>query len=185
MPTTNVSAAKPKVGGSLSVGATSLTLPTSADGTLATGFTNLGYIAEDGVTNSASPNTSEVKAWGGDTVLVLYDSKSDTFKFKLIESLDPNVKKVAFGDANVSGTLSAGITVSVNNKEMDTKAYVFDMVLRNGALHRIVIPAAQVSALGDIVYVDNDVVAYEVTLSAQADSSGNTHYEYTKAAGNG
>lgn len=178
----NVTAAKPKVGGAVYVGATSLTLPTSADGTLATGFTSLGYLGEDGLTNSNKPNTDQVKAWGGDTVLTLYNSKDDTFKFVLIEALNPAVPKVVYGDANVSGALSTGITIQANNNEMDTKAYVIDMIMRNGALKRIVIPAAQVSDVGDVVYRDSEAVAYEVTLSAQADANGNTHYEYIKAA---
>lgn len=178
----NVSAAKPKVGGAVYVGATSATLPTSAAADLGTGWTSLGYLAEDGVTNSNSPNTDTINAWGGDPVLTLYNAKEDTFKFKLLEVLNPDVAKVPYGDSNVSGTLAAGISITANNKEMDTKAYVLDMIMRNGALKRIVIPAAQVSEVGDVVYTDSDAVAYEVTISAQADVNGNTHYEYIKAA---
>ena len=178
----NVSAAKPKVGGAVYTAATNATLPTSADGALATGWTSLGYLSEDGVTNSNSPNTDTINAWGGDPVLTLYNAKEDTFKFKLLEVLNPDVPKAVYGSTNVSGTLAAGITINVNNKELETKAYVIDMIMRNGALKRIVIPAAQVSAIGDVVYTDSDAVAYEVTISAQADASGNTYYEYIKAA---
>lgn len=179
---TNVTAAKPPVGGAVYVADTSVTLPTSADEALGEGFTSLGYLAEDGVTNSNSPNTDTIKAWGGDPVLTLYNAKDDTFKFKLIEVLNPDVPKVPYGDANVTGDLAEGIVITANNKEMDTKAYVFDMIMRNGALKRIVVPAAQVSSVGDVVYTDSDAVAYEVTISAQADTNGNTHYEYIKAA---
>lgn len=178
----NVSAAKPKVGGAVYVAATTATLPTSAAADLGTGWTSLGYLSEDGVTNANSPNTDTINAWGGDPVLTLYNAREDTFQFKLLEVLNPEVPKVVYGDGNVSGTLATGISITANNAELDTKAYVIDMIMRNGALKRIVIPSAQVSEVGDVVYTDSDAVAYEVTLSAQADASGNTHYEYIKAA---
>ena len=49
-------------------------------------------------------------------------------------------------------------------------------------LRSIVIPDGKVSAVGTISYVDDDAVGYETTLSTAADASGNTHYEYIKAA---
>ena len=56
------------------------------------------------------------------------------------------------------------------------------MVLRGGVAKRIVIPAASITELGDIAYTTSDAIGYEVTLTATADSAGNTHYEYLKSA---
>ena len=56
------------------------------------------------------------------------------------------------------------------------------MIMREGALKRIVIPSGLLTELGDITYTDTDAVAYEVTITAQKDSAGNTHYEYIKSA---
>lgn len=179
---TNVSAAKPPVAGAVSIGATSLTLPTDATTALATGFTSLGYISEDGLTNSNSPDAEIINAWGGDPVLTLYNSKEDTFTFTLLEVLNIDVLKAVYGGSNVSGTLAAGITVTANNTPAEPQAFVVDMVMRNNAIKRIVIPSATVTEIGEVEYSDSAAVGYEITLSAQADSSGNTHYEYIKAA---
>lgn len=175
---TNVSAAKPRTGGAVYIADTSVTLPTDATSTLGTGFTALGYISEDGLVNSNTPNTETINAWGGDPVLTLYNAKEDTFQFQLLEVLNEDVLKAAYGSANVTGSLATGITVKANNKELDAKAFVFDMIMREGALKRIVIPIASVSALGDVTYSDSGAVGYDITLSAQTDSNGNTHYEY-------
>lgn len=181
--TANVSAAKPPVGGSIYVADTSVTLPTNASSELGTGWTALGYISEDGLTNSNTPNTSEVKAWGGDSVLTLYETRDDTFKFTLLEVLNVDVVKAVYGAENVSGSISEGISIKANNNALADKAYVFDMIMRDGNLKRIVIPSAALTDLGDITYSDSDAVGYEVTLSAHSDTSGNTHYEYIQQAG--
>lgn len=178
---TNVSAGKPKVGGAINVADTSATLPTTANATL-TGFTPLGYVSEDGLTNQNTIESEDIKAWGGDTVLVVQTEKTDTFGLTLIEVLNVDVLKIVFGDTNVSGTLADGITVNVNATELPEKAWVIDMVMRNGALKRIVIPRAKVSEIGEVSYTDNEAVGYELTLTALPDAAGNTHYEYIKAA---
>lgn len=178
----NVSAGKPKIAGAISVGATSLTLPTTATSTLPDGFENLGYCSDEGLTNSSERNTEDIKAWGGDIVLSIQDEKTDTFSTVLIESLNIAVLKAYFGDSNVTGTLADGITITANGNELPEKAWVIDMIMRNGALKRIVIPNGKVTSTEDITYVDNEVVGYGITITAFPDASGNTHYEYIKAA---
>lgn len=176
---TNVSAAKPPVAGSVSIGPTSATMPTDAT-TALSGFTSLGYLAEGGITNDNSPDVDIIKAFGGDPVLTLYTGKEDRFKFTLIEVLNIEVLKAVYGDSNVTGSLSSGITVKANNKEGSAKAFVFELIMRNNAVKRIVLPNAAVIEIGEIEYSDSAAIGYEVTVSAQADSSGNTHYEYIK-----
>lgn len=179
----HVTAGKPKVGGAIYRAPLGTTLPTDASTTLDAAYKNLGFVSEDGVTNSNSPESDEIKAWGGDTVLSLQTAKPDTFKYTLIEALNPEVLKYVYGDDNVSGSLQSGLTITANSNDQEANIIVIDMVLNSGTLKRIVIPEGKVSEVGDIVYQDGGAVGYETTLTALPDSYGNTHYEYLLSTG--
>ena len=181
----NVSAAKPKIAGAIYVAEPTVTMPTDATTALSTtDWKSLGYVSNEGMTNSNSPNTGNVIAWGGDEVLTLYNEKTDTFQFKLLEVLNVDVLKFVYGDSNVTGTLQTGIHVTANNQMMPTKAFCCDMLMKDGVIKRIVVPNANVTAVGDIVYADSDAIAYDTTVSAKPDSNGATHHEYIAKASN-
>ena len=175
-----VTAAKPKVGGAISKAPTGTTLPTTANATLDQAFNNLGYISDEGVKRNVDMETETIKAWGGDVVLVLNTGKTETIRFVMLDSTNLHVLKTVFGSANVSGTLTDGIAINSNNSEMESNAYVVDMIESDNTLHRVVVPSGKVSSIGEITYVDNDAVKYDVTVTCQADSSGNTVYDYIK-----
>ena len=176
----NVSAGKPAVGGAVYIAASSATLPTDATTALGSAFSALGYCSEDGLTNSNSASSKDVKAWGGDIVMTLQEEKPDTFKFTLIESLNLDVLKAVYGDANVTGSLSAGLTINATGAEPELHVWVVDMVMTGNTKKRIVIPNGKISGTGDIVYKDDEAVGYEITLSALPDTNGKTHIEYVK-----
>lgn len=183
MPNTQyVATGKPKVGGAVFRAPLGTTLPTDAKMALDDAFKELGFISEDGVTSSNTRQSEEKKAWGGTTVMTSQTEYTDTWKAVFIEVLRLEVLKMVYGDANVTGTLETGITVKANAAQLPAAAYVFDMIL-NGAIKRVVLPIANISEIGDMQYVDNDLAGYDTTLSALPDTEENTHYEYIEATG--
>ena len=178
----NVTAAKPKVSGAITSAPLGTSLPTDSKSELNPAFKSLGYISEDGITNENSPESEEVKAWGGQIVLSSQTEKKDTFKYKLIEGLNIEVLKEVYGPDNVSGTLETGITVKANGKELPEHSLVIDTLLKNGYVKRVVIPRGKVSEIGEISYKDGEPIGYELTITALPDNSENTHYEYIQGA---
>lgn len=174
----NVTYGKPKIGGAIYSAPLGSALPTDAKTELDLAFKNLGYCSEDGLTNTNSPETEVIKAWGGDSVLAIQTSKEDTFTYTLIEVMNMDVLKEVYGQTNVTGTLADGITVKSNSKPLEEHSIVIDMILKGSVLKRIVIPRGNVSEIGEISYTDGDAVGYETTLTCTPDEDGNTHYEY-------
>lgn len=93
----NVSTAKPKVGGAVWTAPLGTKLPTDALEDLGADFKSLGYISEDGLTNENTPESENIKAWGGDTVANVQTDKEDSFTYTLIEAMNENVLKQVYG----------------------------------------------------------------------------------------
>lgn len=155
------------------------TLPTDATTALAAGFADLGYVSEDGVVNANTPESEEIKAWGGDVVLLPLTSKTDTFQATFIESLNVDVLKMVYGEDNVSGDLTNGISIEATTDDLEAKSFVFEVIMTGGVAKRIVIPQGKITEIGEITYIDNNAVGYPVTITAMA-TSGTTHNEYLK-----
>ena len=170
--------------GAIFVAPKGATLPTDATTALATAFKNLGYVSEDGVTNSLSKETTEIKEWGGAVVDNAQTGYADTFSLTFIESMNVDTLKAIYGNSNVTES-SGAITITVNASEAPSGVYVIDMIQKGNKLKRIVIPNGKVSELGDIVYEADEAVGYDVTIAASLDANGNTHYEYISAAVSG
>lgn len=178
----NVTSAQPDIAGAIYRAPLGTAVPNNAYSDLDAAFKNLGYVSDDGLTNSNSPETETKKAWGGATILTSQTGRPDTLKYKLVEALNVDVLKSVYGDNAVTGELETGITVDANNKQLPGSCYVVDMVLKDDSLKRIVIPNATLTSLGDVVYKDGEIVGYEVTLTALPDETGSTHKEYIISA---
>lgn len=179
-------AAKPaaeSIGGGVAFAPIGTTLPTAANASLAAGFKNVGLISVDGVTRSIDTDSQVVNAWGGAVAAVLSGAKTETFQFKVIEAYNVDLLNIVFGEA--SGTLETGIAVESNSAQQTPHSWCITMLEVNGNGHRIVIPKGVITEIGEIVYVDNDVTGYEITVTAIGDEDGVTAYDYYAKAASG
>ena len=177
-----VTVSKPKVGGAVYRAPLGTTPPTDATTALDKAFKSLGYISEDGLTNSNSPRVTASPRGAATRCCITRPPKTTPFGFMLIEAMNEDVLKTVYGDKNVTGTLADGLTVKATAVEAADSVWVVETILRGGAVKRIVIPCAHITGIEDIVYKDDEPLGYGVTLGATPDDSGVTHYEYIKGA---
>lgn len=167
---------KPLATGGILIAPLGATLPTSVSTAPDAAFKSAGYIGEDGVTEGGERSTEKIKAWGGDTVKVVQTEHSLTYAFSFIETLNADVLKSIYGDANVTTTPATAASgtihkVLVTGESLPHKAYIFE--IKDGdARIRIVVPDGQITEVGEITYSDSEVIAYQVTVECFGDANG-------------
>lgn len=167
----NITIGLPKPGGAIYVAPAGTELPTDADSPLAEGFVNLGYISEDGVTNTTGEETDEVKSWGNETVIVSQTSFSKTMVFNLLESARVAALQFVRGKDNVKTEEDGSIKSGETGETLPRCVIVVDTIQNNGSdkprFHRMVFGDAQVTdRSGDQTYNNSDPVTYPVTVTA-------------------
>lgn len=178
MPKT-ITAAKPRTTGVVYRAPIGTELPTDATSALAAAFKTLGHLSEDGFTNNYERSSEDLREMGGAVVLTVQTESKDSFKFKLIDALDPEALKAAYGSDKVSGDLDNGIEVTVDGSEPEESVWVFETIMRDGALQRIVIPDGKVSEMDEVPFKRNELVGFDITLAALLDPiEGFNHKTY-------
>lgn len=148
------------------------------------GFKAVGFIGEDGVTETSERDTEKIKAWGGDTIRVVQNEHTQTFSFQLSEAANVDVLKLVYGDENVTET-DGTIKVEQNAKVLGHKTWVMKVLDGDNVVTKV-IPDAQITETSDITWVHSDIVRFEVTLECFPDEDGNKVYSYiTLGAGSG
>ena len=174
----NVSTGKPKALGAVFMAETTEPAPTDATTPLSENFVCLGYVSQDGITNNVETEATDHKEWGGSVVLSSLDSRKETFGLTFIES-SVEVLQLVYGKQNVTGTIDGNDLKVVHTAgQADTRMFVFEIVLNAGRVKRIVVPVGQAINTGEISYKAEEVIGYEMTITALPDGTGNTAYEY-------
>lgn len=147
--------------------------PTTQATALNVAFVELGYIGEDGVTQSvpASGDATPLKVWqNGATVRTLRSAPDDlpTFSFVAVETNKTVVE--SWAGAAVTQTATEG-SVILNTQTLRTHySWVIDVV-DSAELERIYIPDGLVVEVGDRVYRNDELIGYEMTIEAQYNST--------------
>jgi len=155
------------VTGAVSVAATGSTAPTTAESALAAAFHDLGYVSEDGVTETRDRSSDSIKAWqNADIVRETITEASLTYKLVLIETKKDTVE-LFYGSAV---TPADGSLIVVPANTGGRKAYVLDVIDGDDFI-RTWIPQGEIIEVGEQVYANGEPIGYEVTIRAYPDSS--------------
>ena len=165
------------------VAATGSTAPTNATTAPDAAFKDLGWINEDGLTEGADLQKSDIKGVNGSTVRSVITSQSKTFKVTFLESKNLTVQQLYYGSSSTyTGATGPVGTLTVKSKARDLRAFVFD-VIDGSDITRLYVPTAEVSSVGDVVYnAQGQAVGYEVEITAYADTSDVWFKKFTNYA---
>ena len=153
--------------GAVYVAATSATAPTSASSTL-TGFTELGYVHSDGVTETRDRSTNQIRAWqNSDLVREVVTEATATFQTTLLETNAATL--AAYYGVTVDGSDGS---VEVNPSATGgRKSFVIDLVDGSETI-RTYIPAGEILSVGEQVYQNGEPLGYDVTITAYVSADG-------------
>lgn len=155
------------------------TAPTDTTAAWDGAFVDLGYLSEEGITETPTDETTDIVAWQmGATVRSLITSSTLTFGFTMIETTKRGIELHSGG--TVTGTHATGrgpASLSISGPNNTRMAFGFDVVDGDDDI-RIVVPNASVTERGEITYVSNDAIGYPVTITANAGPGGVTAVKY-------
>jgi len=154
------------VTGAVYEGPTTATPPVDADTPL-TGLTDLGYVSEDGVTETRDRSTDTVKAWQNAAIVrTLVTEGTLTYQLTLLETKKEVLELYYGAQVAADGSIIIDPTASSGRRSL-----VIDVIDGDDFI-RIYIPSGEVTEVGDQVYANGEPIGYEVTVTAYQGTYG-------------
>mgnify|MGYP003231395199 CR=1 FL=1 len=172
---TMVSLGKFKVGGYAYWAPAGTTLPTDSATALPSAYKLLGYLSEDGLTNTT--DTTEIKDANGTTVMKIITSYAESYQFALLEVLRAESAKLRYNSDAVTGT-DKSMTIKHQMPSDEDFVLVFEIAMSGDVKDRLVIGNATRAEFGDRQVHAGDPQVYDITVSANDMGSGVTAIEY-------
>lgn len=158
------------VTGVVSIGGDTATAPADADTALGVGWTDLGYVSDDGVTETRDRSTNKIKAWqNADEVREVVTEAGLTLKFALLETKKEVVELFYGATVDTTDGSIAIIPASTGGR----KPFCLDIVDGDDFI-RVYVPAGEVTEVGDQVYQSGEAIGYEVTVTCYPTNVGGT-----------
>lgn len=157
--------------GEVNVAPVGTAAPTNSTSALNASFVGLGYVSEDGVTESWDDSVDTIKAWQNNQVVraVTTDSVA-TFQFVLIETKG-KTQELYYKGSTIAVVGAGQWKIDVKGAQSDPRAWVIDVL--DGTKHyRIYIATGEVTERGAIVYSNGEPIGFDVTVTAYADANG-------------
>jgi hypothetical protein len=154
------------------------TAPTDAVTALAAAFVGLGYVSEDGVTESHDDSVDDIVAWqNATTVRSATTSSTSRLGLTLIQT-----------NAVTLTTFHRGSTMSepvAGSYQLDVKPVVADPsmwvlhVIDGLKFVRIFVGNGEITERGDVMYANGEPIGYPITITCYPDAAGNLMQKFS------
>ncbi len=171
----NIAVAVPMATGGVMVAPAGTALPEGVD-SATTGFTALGYVADDGLRPAGERTSTSIYDWAGKEIYSPQENHSSKFQIKLYAALDSDVLSEVFGEDNVT-TVGSLTTVHETGSPLGIHPWLFNM-RDNAKRVRFAIPNGQITACTEGPMVRNALQSFDVTLTCYEDENGRKVYRY-------
>lgn len=175
----NVSAGKGVKGGYIFSAPVGTALPTDIKTPLGEAFNILGFISEDGYTETVEEDSNDLVDMNGDLMDSASSNRVESAQVTLAEIKAETLRR-QYGAGNVTDE-NGMITVKHNSDSHSTFAYVLELVLKNNRRWRKVVPEGQSSELDDLTIASSELCARPLTIKYLTDADGNTCYDYIES----
>lgn len=166
------------ISGAVYVGATTVTAPTDSGTAPAVGFTDLGYVSDQGVTESLSQTSKIIKDWFGTTLRRVVTDGEYSIKLTLIER-SQGVLEAYYGATATTGATEGSINVDPTATGGE-QSFIIDYI-DGSEVKRIYVATGEITERGDLSSVKGDAEGYAITITAYPDSNGDVATIFTTA----
>lgn len=165
--------------GKVYVAETSATMPTGVSGTMPTGWTDLGFVTEDGVTFTDSKETETIGAWQSFyPVRRIVTSKDASVSFAL-RQWNKDTVALAFGGGTVTEpTANVFKYTPPDPEDIDERALCLEFT-DGSKVYRLVMEKGMVSDAVETQLVRTGAADLPITFSATPDSGDDAYYLLT------
>lgn len=152
-------------------------LPTSASAAPAAGFTQVGAISSDGLTEQTTQNRTDIFIWQGNALVRKIPGQfTKLFRFAAAET-SLFTLGLQYPGSTITQT-SEGASVIERPPGTDIRAWLLHGMDGATRAQRIVLPLAEITDRGDVLWSSENITVYEWELTAYVDSNGAVAYRY-------
>jgi len=159
--TLNANEVQVAVDGVVLSGPTSAGAPTNTGPGAPAGFVNLGFVSDDGVTETNAQTMEKIKSWQRSAVVRTTVTEGETtFQLTLLQTNAAVLAEYYGATVGVDGSIVVNPLL-----ERPRRSYIID-VYDGTQVIRTYIPTGQVTAVGDQVFAAGVPIGYEITITA-------------------
>lgn len=175
----NVSSTKGVKGGYIFSAPVGTALPTDIKTPLDEAFLVLGFISSDGYEEGIDSDSEDIVDMNGDLLDSPKTSRVESGQVTFAE-IKAETLKIQYGEKNVTDE-NGVIEVHHNGDSECIRAYVLELVLKNGRRWRKVVPMGKSDELDSLKLAVGELCARPITIKYLSDENGDTCIDYIES----